>query len=113
MDFAGTARLRGHMAKTHPTSPHEDLLRRLFYLLTTRFEDGAGIAVEGQAKNLKLDAQAALANRLHAIAGEAIILTDAVVALTAMSVEAADQGVGQAWTVVGMTDIQTDSIVKR
>ena len=83
MDFAHAARLRGRMADIPETSPHDDLLRRIFYLLTAKFEDAAGIAAEGQAQGLEIAAQVALANRLQAIAEDALILTDVVVALTA------------------------------
>ena len=69
------------MDKPSALSRHDDLLRQTFFLLTARFEDAAGIAADGQANGIAADAQLERANRLHAIAQEALILADIVIAL--------------------------------
>ncbi|WP_156680847.1 hypothetical protein [Sphingomonas profundi] len=70
------------MAEPSSAPPHDELQRQLFYMLTTRFEDGAAIAAEGQAIGIAPDARIVLANRLHALAQEAVIVADAVLALS-------------------------------
>ncbi len=73
------------MDEPSPASPHDELLRQLFYLLTARFEDGATLAADGQAGSIAPDARIALADKLHTLAQEAMILADAVVALGGIS----------------------------
>jgi hypothetical protein len=61
----------------------QELVRRLFALLTAKFEDGAGLAANGQRPDAAPEAQTALANRLHALGEEIATLSDAVLAILA------------------------------
>jgi hypothetical protein len=70
------------MAEHDNNGEHDELIRQIFYLLTAKFEDGAGLAADGPATGRNSDAQLELANRLRSFAQEALILADTVVALS-------------------------------
>ncbi len=68
------------MTERDDSADRDDLIRRLFYLLTAGFEDGATAAVDGQA-GMDAVARIELANRLRSLAEEIRILADVVVEL--------------------------------
>jgi hypothetical protein len=70
------------MAEHDDQSDKDALIRQIFYLLTAKFEDGAAAAADGQANGQTSNAQAERANRLHALAQEAMILTATVMTLS-------------------------------
>lgn len=58
-----------------------ELVRRLFALLTAKLEDGAALAADGQGQEVLPEAQADLANRLHALGDEIATLAEAIAAV--------------------------------
>jgi hypothetical protein len=63
----------------------QELVRRLFALITARLEDGAALAADGQGRDVPSDAQADLANQLHGLGEEIATLADAIVAVVPAS----------------------------
>ena len=61
---------------------HQQLISRLFALLTMKFEDGAADAVNGQGHCKDPQAIQKLADSLQALAEEITIITEAITALT-------------------------------
>jgi len=55
----------------------------MFALLTGKFEDGAGIAVDGQAGGASMADLNGLAQRLHELGRECMVIADAITALSA------------------------------
>lgn len=94
MDFGHADRLRGGMAEQDPSLAHDDLIRQLFYLLTARFEDGASAAAHGQAAGIAPNARVERANRLHSLAQEVMILSEAVIALSGARDEPVETATG-------------------
>jgi hypothetical protein len=62
----------------------QELIRRLFALVTTKLEDGAGLATDGQGRSVASETQIALANRLHALGEEISTLAHAVLAVVSV-----------------------------
>lgn len=60
----------------------DDLIPRLFALLTARLEDGCTLAVEGQRVGLDQERVRELANQIYASGGETRTIADAIAALT-------------------------------
>jgi hypothetical protein len=60
-----------------------EVVRRLFALLTAKMEDGGAIAAEGQASDIDSARAQDLANRIHSIGQECMILADAIIGLSA------------------------------
>jgi hypothetical protein len=63
----------------------QELIRRLFVLVTTKLEDGAGLAAEGQGRSVATETRIVLANRLHALGEEISTLADAVLAVVSVN----------------------------
>jgi hypothetical protein len=61
----------------------KEVVRRLFALLTAKMEDGGTIAAEGQAPSIDSARAHDLANRVHGIGQECMILADAIIGLSA------------------------------
>jgi len=59
----------------------EDLIGRLFAVVTAKLEDGAAIAVEGQAPELQSNQQCTLAGRLVEVGCDVVALAEAIEAL--------------------------------
>ncbi|WP_076068152.1 hypothetical protein [Sphingomonas montana] len=55
-----------------------ELIAKLFYLMTARLEDAAGAAAEGQGARLDISARAAMAERLRETGQEVAIVAEAV-----------------------------------
>ncbi|MBB5730990.1 hypothetical protein FHS99_003498 [Sphingomonas prati] len=55
-----------------------ELISKLFYLMTVRLEDAAGAAAEGQGAHLDLGTRSALAERLRQTGQEVAIVAEAV-----------------------------------
>jgi hypothetical protein len=55
-----------------------DLAARMFALLTGKFEDGAAIAADGQGRDIADAIRGGLAERLHSMGAEIVILVEAV-----------------------------------
>lgn len=75
---AGFVLVRGEEDAVDP-DPNEtnELIAKLFYLLTVRLEDAAGAAAEGQGARLGINARTALAERLRQTAQEVAIVAEA------------------------------------
>ena len=61
----------------------QDLIGRLFALITSKFEDGAGLAVDGQSRERSIETKAELAGDLQALATELTVLCEAGIAICA------------------------------
>ncbi len=70
---------------------HIELVSRLFALMTSKLEDAAGDAAEGQGKGRDVYEQIARAERIEIAARDAGLLAEAVAALLRSPM---DQGVG-------------------
>ncbi|MBB5730929.1 hypothetical protein FHS99_003437 [Sphingomonas prati] len=55
-----------------------ELIPKLFYLMTVRLEDAAGAAAEGQGAHLDNSTRSALADRLRQTGHEVAIVAEAV-----------------------------------
>ena len=59
----------------------QDLVRKLFALLTMKFEDDAAMAADGQGPRQDQSVQRDLASRLIGIASEVAVLAEAITAI--------------------------------
>lgn len=55
----------------------QELIGRLFALITSKFEDGAGLAANGQSRERSIATKAELARDLRALVTELTVLCDA------------------------------------
>ena len=59
----------------------QELVRRLFALLTMKFEDAAATAADGQGPRQDQSVQRDLASRLIGIGSEVAVLAEAIIAI--------------------------------
>lgn len=58
-----------------------DLVSRMFALITAKFEDGAGLAINGQSVQTEFPAKSELAESMRSLAEELLVLAEAAGAL--------------------------------
>jgi hypothetical protein len=81
LDFANVSRLRAGMDEEE----RRDLIGRLFALLTAKSEDAAGLAAEGQGKDVPYAKRFHLAEAIRVLGDELEIVADAATAILRMT----------------------------